>query len=118
MIGTIAKIALGPLLKFGEKYLDTTVDKAKLEAGVDRAAIEADARFRSQALEHPAFSIPFAILFGSHALYAASITLDSFAWTNGFFSPLELPKWYQDDFELVMISLTGIATFVVKKRKT
>lgn len=117
MFNAVVRIVLGPLLKFGEKYLDTQVDKAKLEAGVDRTAIEADARFRAMALEHPAFSIPFAILFGSHALYCAAIVLDSFAWTNGFFAPLELPKWYQDDFEMVMIALTGLGAFIIKRRK-
>lgn len=116
MIGTIVKIALGPLLSIGEKYIDSTVDKAKLQAGVDRTAIEADVRFRVAAMEHPAFAWPFAILYGSHALYAATIPLDSFALTNGFFAPLELPGWYQEYFGWVMMGLTGMAAFIVKRR--
>lgn len=117
MIQWIVKAALGPLLSLGEKYIDSTTDKARLEAGVDRAAIEADVRFRLGALEHPAFAWPFAILYGSHALYAASIPLDSFALTHGWFSPLELPGWYQEWFGLVMMGLTGMAAFIVKRRK-
>lgn len=116
MIGMIVKALLGPLLKLGEKYIDSTVDKAKLEAGVERAAIEADVRFRVAAMEHPAFAWPVAILFGSHALYAAAITLDSFALTHGIFSPLELPTWYKDKFEMVLIATIGIGTFIIKRK--
>ena len=117
MIAMIVKAALGPLLSLGEKYIDSTTDKAKIEAGVDVAAIEADAKFRALALEHPAFAWPVAILFISHALYAATIPLDSFTWTNGIFAPLELPDWYKDKFELVLISITGLGAFIIKRRK-
>jgi hypothetical protein len=117
MIAAVIKWALGPLTKIGEKALDTYGDVKRVEAGVDKVAIEADAKFRALALEHPAFSIPFAILYISHALYAASIPLDSFVFTNGWFAPLELPKWYQEYFGLVMISLTGLGAFIVKRRK-
>lgn len=116
MIGVIVKAVLSPLLSLGGKYIDSTVDKAKLEAGVDRAAIEADVRFRVAAMEHPAFAWPLAILLGSHALYAASIPLDSITLMHGWFSPLELPKWYQDKFELVLLALTGLGAFIIKRR--
>ncbi|MCP4410200.1 MAG: hypothetical protein GY807_21145 [Gammaproteobacteria bacterium] len=116
MIQWIVKAALGPLLSLGEKYIDSTTDKAKIKAGVEQAVIKADASFRTSAMDYMAFKVPFFILFGSHALYAAAICLDSFTLTNGIFAPLELPKWYHENFQWVLLGLTGVGPLIVRRK--
>lgn len=116
MIQWIVKAALGPLLSLGEKYIDSTTDKAKIRAGVEQVAIKADSDFRTSAMDYLAFKVPFFILFTSHALYAAAICLDSFTLTNGFFAPLELPGWYHENFQWVLLGLTGVGPLIVRRK--
>lgn len=116
MIEWIVKAALGPITSIAEKFIDSTVDKAKLRAGVEQRAVEADTAFRTSALETIAFRIPFFILFTSHAVYAATIVLDSYAAWNGFFAPLELPTWYKENFQWVLMGLTGVGPFILRRK--
>lgn len=116
MIQWIVKAALGPLLSIGEKYIESTTDKAKIRAGTEQIAIQADASFRTGAMGFIAFQIPFFILFTSHAIYAAAICMDSFALTNGIFSPLKLPEWYHENFQWVLLGLTGVGPLIVRRK--
>lgn len=116
MIEWIVKAALGPIVQLGEKYIDSRTDRERLRTGLEQTAIEADTAFRTKAFDSLFFKIPFAILFGSHALYAAAIPLDSFALWNGALAPLKLPEWYQPTFYLVLMGLTGIAPFIVRRK--
>lgn len=116
MIEWIVKAALGPIVQIGEKYIDSQTDRAKLRTGLEQAAIQADTSFRTSALETIAFRIPFFILFTSHAVYAATIVLDSYAAWNGFFAPLEIPGWYRENFQWVLMGLTGVGPFVLRRK--
>ena len=117
MIEWIVKAALGPVVSLGEKYIDSQVDREKLRTGLEQAAIEADTSFRTSALSTLAFKIPFFILYASHAIYAATIVLDSYSAWNGALAPLKLPEWYQPMFGWVILGLTGLGPLIVNRRK-
>jgi hypothetical protein len=122
MFATIIKAVIGgvagPLVSLGEKYLDTQVDKDKLDAGVTIAAIEADAKFRASAMSWIEFRGPLFIVLAPHALYMSAIAIDS-TFPSDYINPLELPDWYKPYFTQVTLVLLGITTGVGlwKRRK-
>lgn len=119
MIDWIVKAALGPLLSLGEKYLESQTDKERLKAGVEQTALEAESRWRVASLSSWAFTTAYGVLYISHAIYAASIVLDSYSAIHGLApwgKPLQLPLWYQEMFGWVMLGLTGMGPLIIKRR--
>lgn len=113
MIATIVKAALGvitgPLVQIGEKYIDASVDKEKLDAGIKMKALETDAQFRASAMSWLEFRLPLFIVLAPHALYMGAIAFDS-TFPSDFINPLELPNWYKPYFAQVTVALLGLTT--------
>ena len=107
MLQWIVNLLLKPFLSLGEKYLDNQKDKAKLEHGTTRIAIEADAQVRAIKLRTLLGAFPLFIAECSVAFYVAAIMFDS-TWPSVYINPLELPDWFKPYFNTAVVSIFGV----------
>lgn len=116
MFSFIASLISGPFVRIAEKYMDSTVDKEKLEAGLKSDALKADAQLRATSMSFIEFRFPLMVVLLSHALYMGSIAIDS-TFPSDYLNPLELPTWYKPYFAQVTVALLGLATVAGMFRK-
>ena len=109
MISFLTSLITGPFVKLAEKYMDISVDKEKLEAGLKSDALKADAQLRATSMSFIEFRFPLMVVLLSHAFYMSSIAIDS-TFPSELLNPLELPGWYKPYFAQVTVALLGLAT--------
>ena len=113
MIGWLVKGLLSPLLKLGERYLESQKDRERLRAATTQAAYRADAAVRKVKLGHLLGRVPLFVAELSAALYFAAIMIDS-TIPMDWLTPLELPKWFQPYFWAAMASIFGLS--IIERR--
>ena len=113
MIGWLVNKLLAPLVKLGEKYLDSQTDKERLKAATTQAAIKADEAVRKIKLGYLLGRIPLFVAELSASLYFAAIMIDS-TFPMDWLTPLELPKWFQPHFWAAMASIFGLS--IIERR--
>ena len=109
MIGLIIKALSLPVVEAVGIFMKNKTKVESMREETKRVAINADASVRSLKLGYCMGRVPLFIAEFSAACYFSAILWDSYVITHGWFSPLELPKWFQPQFALAMGSIFGLA---------
>ena len=109
MIELLVKGLLSPVTEIVKLFITEQSNRDRIDAQKAEVAMKVDQAVRSIKLGHWMGRAPLFLAELSAALYFAAVIGDSFAATHGWFSPLELPKWFQPHFSTALASVFGIA---------
>ncbi len=116
MIRWIVGALLSPLIHLGEQFLTAQTKREALRAGVERAAMSADATVRRVKLSYLLGRVPLFLAELAAALYFSAIMIDS-TFPMAWLTPLELPRWFQPHFHWALASIFGISTLERLRKK-
>lgn len=119
MIKWLISAALAPATEIAKLFIQAQNDRDRIDAWRADVAIKADAAVRSVKLGHWMGRLPLFVAELSAACYFSAVLWDSYVATHGWFSPLELPAWFQPHFATALASIFGLATVerIINRRK-
>ena len=114
MIIGILTLLMKPAVEVAALFFKTQTDKEKLRENSKQIAINADASIRAVKWGHWMGRVPLFMLEITHVTYASMIMIDSM-WPSDYINPLKIPEWYMPYFGAVMISVTGLSTWLYRR---
>ena len=115
MIGFVLKTLMKPAIEVAALFFKAQTDKEKLREKSKQVAMNADTAFRAVKYGYWMGRLPLFMLEITHVTYACMIMIDSM-WPSDYINPLKIPEWYMPYFGAVMISVTGLSTWLYRRK--